>query len=808
MITIINTSSEFKRAIAKERIFSIRDVITFADGTSKTLSLNDSDFVSYSINGATSSSGNFDIGAAVIKRYAIKINNENEKYSEYDFTDADIRTHVGLKLADTEELLRKGTYRVTSAKLTGITIDVEAWDYMLFFDRPYTESNLAYPATIQRIVADACRICEVDFDAASIVWPDYEVKERPSDEALTFRDIISHCAQIMCCYARINALDRLEFGWYDFNALEISGLDGGNFKNPESGDTADGGDFINYGGDVVDGGTFQDNYRYHHIYAMGNKYINTDDVIVTGVRVSLDNEPKESFLYGKEGYVISIDSNPLIQTGLAKTVAAYIGKKIMGHRFRPLSISCKSDPSIEEGDVAFVTDMKNNTYSTVITNTTFEIGQFQQINCDAQTKSETVYTRYNSSSKAIIAAKENTEKFISDYDLASQQFGSLVSNSLGMFETTEVSEIDGSKIKYMHDKPKLEDSKTIWRKTIDTFAVSTDSGKTWKGMDSAGNVLATVLTAIGINADWIKAGTITGRKIDNGNGTFTVDENGKVTANHLETSNIKITGGSFQIVSTDKDALHKFIQFFSKDIHTEKHYSVIMDDGGFYIGNNFGEGGSPGKAVSIQLNDLEYRHSQKGRTVLGAYGLILYKPGGFDEELRADRDYGLRVMNGQTFIFGASIHGRKVYCNNLEISGTKSRVVKTNNFANKLLYCYEMPSPMFGDIGKGKLDELGICYIYIENIFFETIDSDCAYDVFLQKYGQGDIWVDELYPSYFIAKGSPGLKFTWEIKAKQLGYAMERLETSGENESEKEINYEYEASAYLKNYEKELTNYE
>ena len=33
-----------------------------------------------------------------------------------------------------------------------------------------------------------------------------------------------------------------------------------------------------------------------------------------------------------------------------------------------------------------------------------------------------------------------------------------------------------------------------------------------------GDVLAKNIAAIGINADWIKAGTITGRAINNGNG--------------------------------------------------------------------------------------------------------------------------------------------------------------------------------------------------------------------------------------------------------------------------------------------------
>ena len=34
---------------------------------------------------------------------------------------------------------------------------------------------------------------------------------------------------------------------------------------------------------------------------------------------------------------------------------------------------------------------------------------------------------------------------------------------------------------------------------------------------------------------------------------------------------------------------------------------------------------------------------------------------------------------------------------NLEVRGTKSRVARTENFSDRLLYCYETPTPMFGD---------------------------------------------------------------------------------------------------------------
>ena len=78
---------------------------------------------------------------------------------------------------------------------------------------------------------------------------------------------------------------------------------------------------------------------------------------------------------------------------------------------------------------------------------------------------------------------------------------------MGIYETAERQD-DGSFIYYAHDKPILAESQIIWRKTRDAFAVSYDGGQTWHGMTAEGNIVAQILTVIGINADWITTGTL------------------------------------------------------------------------------------------------------------------------------------------------------------------------------------------------------------------------------------------------------------------------------------------------------------
>lgn len=112
------------------------------------------------------------------------------------------------------------------------------------------------------------------------------------------------------------------------------------------------------------------------------------------------------------------------------------------------------------------------------------------------------------------------------------------------------------------------------------------------------------------------------------------------------------------------------------------------------------------------------------------------------------------------------------------VTGTKNRAVDTDNYSERLLYCYETPTPLFGDIGEAVIDSDGLCYVDIDDIFSETIADRVEYQVFLQAEGEGTCYVAEKHPRYFVIKGTPSLKVAWELKAKQRDYEMTRLEQS------------------------------
>ena len=157
------------------------------------------------------------------------------------------------------------------------------------------------------------------------------------------------------------------------------------------------------------------------------------------------------------------------------------------------------------------------------------------------------------------------------------------------------------------------------------------------------------------------------------------------------------------------------------------------------------------------------------------------------------------VEDGDDFTSGAhhslgftNIYGALYVAGGLRVVGTKQAVRETKNYGVKGVYCYETPTPYFGDIGSGEISEDGKCYIDIEDILKEMINTEMQYYVFLQKRGEGDLYVSECSPDYFIVTGTPGLKFFWELKAKQKGYEYNRYEGEDRVVGFKKIAYDDE----------------
>ena len=530
-----NVSNAFRNELYNDnRNYIVSCDITFSDGTKKTVTNAQIWSGGFKVEDSVSGSNNFEIGAAIVGKFTLVLNNIYDDYSDYDFYGAEIsNVKCGLKLPDgTTESVSFGKYTVDEPKYNGSIITLSCLDNMSKFDRPYSESNLTYPATLGQIVRDACNICDVPLasDSATFDNDDYVVDARPDDNT-TFREVLSWVGQISCHWLKCNNNGQLSLRWYDRETYDnLFGIyDAGNFNDDIEKDTVDAGTFANPSdGDVIDFGTFSDSKKYHHIYSTTSTDMSTDDVTITGIRVTErapeDAEDQEDIVYqyGEDGYVLGIEGNELIQSGKGSQVASYLGGKIVGLTFRPLSLTCLSDPTIDSGDLAIFTDRKGRSYKTLITSTTFQAKNYQKVSCDAESPSKKNASRISKYTKVYQDLKNNLKRQKTAWEQAIEDLDNRLTNSSGLYSTIEQQE-DGSNIYYLHDKPTLEESEIVWKMTAEAWGVSTNGGETWNGgMTVDGDVIARILTSIGVNADWINTGALVIQDAD-GNIMFMAD---------------------------------------------------------------------------------------------------------------------------------------------------------------------------------------------------------------------------------------------------------------------------------------------
>lgn len=537
---MLNVSAKWQRAVMLDNNINVNCFADIVTTNGEKIPISDSELWAngFEVNDSTSSNGTFTIGALIAGKLKIKLNNIYEDYSKYDFDKASVTAYVSKSFSDgTTEKLKIGEYRVNETSYDGSLITLTCLDNINNFNREY-DSNLSYPTTAYEVVRDACIKCDVPFTMARFDNSDYVINEIPSDnQKLTYGQVIAYILQLSGLWGKCGHDGELLIEWYDMSQFGSQNYNGGTFSTKTTpysdGDSVDGGNFTDYSsGDSADGGTFTEARNYHNIYTQKDLNVATDDVVITGVKVTVtskeDKTKDVNALAGKEGYVVSISDNPFISADKAQTVANYIFKKIGGMRFRPLDATLLSNPLIESGDVALVTDRKQNTYSCFISNRTFTVGSGTKISCDAENASRNSADKFSNETKAVVQARKVAQAQLSVYDKQMQLLTQLMSQSLGLFKTEQVQE-DGSIIYIMHNKADLNSSNIQWKMTANGLAVSNDYGKTWKaGIDKDGNAIFNIMSAIGINFDWAHGGTLTLGGENNTNGKqYVKDANGK-----------------------------------------------------------------------------------------------------------------------------------------------------------------------------------------------------------------------------------------------------------------------------------------
>lgn len=568
---MINVSDTFKQKLQDgERVWQEVE-ITFPDGTVKTVK-NEIMGENCTFSDCAESSG-FPIGCVVCKSMTLELDNTSDQWKNYNFYMAKVHAYLKMQTsvaspATTDELLDenydpildqsggailatkaatedrvetidKGIYTITTPEQYGEILSFTALDDMYKTNATYI-SHLVLPQSIETLVRDACETLGIPSEV-SMAHGNLIVSEIP--ENMTFRQLFGWAAMLETANARLDSRGYLRFIRWDFSNVQedygaIADADGNiTFKG---GANVDSDNFISPAGNwTIDSDGFltliesaaDTSEKLKDFFT--SPTVSSDDIVITGIK--LKNRENEA-MYGSTGYVLELE-NDLVADSDLDTVAAQIGDSIIGAKFRNMSGELVYNPLIEFGDMAYTYDRKWNRYITPLTDVSCSVNGKTTVKTQADDPIRGQSKFQSESTKAIVEARRLVKKEQSAREKAVKKLEETLKNSSGLYETS-VAQEDGSTITYLHDKPTLAESKNVIKFTAEAIGVSNDGGKTYPyGFFLTGDLIAKILYAHGINADYIDTGALTVRDSD-GNIIFQVD---------MDTKKVIISGDSVVI---------------------------------------------------------------------------------------------------------------------------------------------------------------------------------------------------------------------------------------------------------------------
>lgn len=467
-----------------DREFTCDIIIEHSQGT---LNLTDEDLSmgSLTYTEATQSGDEYTIGSTVASDISFTIFNKPE-YENIQFMGATVFVNIGLLTIeatdahfiqpsqpstmrgfdDVWEYVPLGRFNIDVVNINSNTIQIKAIDNMINFDKPYSLSNLSYPATLQQIYVNVCNVADVPVGTLEFPNKNYIVTNRPSGD-LTLRDILGYVAELSGTFAKCTRTGSVELRWYEPTDLEL---------RPED--------------------------RYD--------FTPSDDVIqITGILATVKGEEEEddvTYISGSEGYTIDLTENALLQ-GDYETVLPNIYNNVKDTIFTPYNSNSKGNPAIQAGDIIKQIDKNGKEYTTIITKAVYKYRGKSTLEGKGLSQISKGYK--GSTNRRLAEIKHKIDVEIGDKltTLEEQQLQAIemMANMLG----GHIIKNEESGIIYIADNPDISLATKLWKWGIDGFGYSSDGGITWETAITAdGSIVAMLVSAGIVTADMVQTGIL------------------------------------------------------------------------------------------------------------------------------------------------------------------------------------------------------------------------------------------------------------------------------------------------------------
>lgn len=530
---------------------------------------------------STLMNGEFEIGSAYAADLSFSVNNIDGRWNGIQLDGATVFPYAGIELADkTIEWVPFGVFIIDKPGRPYTIMNIKASDRMILFDEPLSDVGIVPPITNQLMLQRICEHCHIPMATSldSQINMNHVIKALPdSRERMSCRDAIAEIAAMAGGNAHMNRMGELEI----ITLKKAKGFDGttnretyGELKTAGATWGALKDRMITWG--LLKRQSFAELTQSETITITPSERYdfeqNTERITITGLTY-------KDHLWGTQHYSIELGELALLADDDSEAVISALWPVIDGISYIGYTADYPGNAAFDLGDVVCHQTLDGRFITSYITQHTFKLGEQSTIKGEAKTKQERNYKSANVRRLASVAAKAEkyTDKHLSSYKQETAQLADLMAQALGVYGPTQVKQDNGASYWYMHDKPKLEESKVLWRFDGTSLGISDDGGKTWSGgITAQSKLIMRVIEAVKVRAELVTLSSQTSLEQYVKGNEQTVKEH----TTQINTLTTDITAGRINLTSqTTGNLAGMQLNARSLNFDDSKSFFTITNDG-------------------------------------------------------------------------------------------------------------------------------------------------------------------------------------------------------------------------------------